>query len=299
MGVSFAPVGDIGRCNQPGTPASVCPNAMRSRTSDGQPEFTISVPKADAGVIPDAGVAFVIDGATGVRLDTLRSLRAAGRVAFRLLQLQPAGDRRRGRQRRPARPLPARDRTDASVPGPGAGLRLQRQQPGESPHLDAERPHAGQVRELRHLIGGDRRRRARGGRPRFAQRDNDRRIRVAGRRREHRQRRQRRAHRQPAHRSGASDDCRPRSAGGQWVWPGARADGRHERRRNARLRRGRSGLRHVQSRPHLPLHERRFTASAHFLRRLPLSSKGTTGTRRPRPRFSRAGRSRSRPAGRA
>ena len=70
MGLSLAPVGDLGRCNQSGTPASSCPDAMRSRILDGQPEFSISAPRVDAGPIPDAGVAFVIDGATGVRLDT-------------------------------------------------------------------------------------------------------------------------------------------------------------------------------------------------------------------------------------
>jgi hypothetical protein len=75
MGVSLAPVGDIGRCNlpqPPPPPGSPCPDELRSRTPDGQPEFTISVPRADSGTIPDAGLAFVIDGATGLSLDTYR-----------------------------------------------------------------------------------------------------------------------------------------------------------------------------------------------------------------------------------
>jgi hypothetical protein len=72
MGLSIAPVGDIGRCNQAGSPGSACPDTERSRQPDGHPEYTISAPRTDAGVIPDAGLAFVIDGATGRRLDTYR-----------------------------------------------------------------------------------------------------------------------------------------------------------------------------------------------------------------------------------
>lgn len=74
MGTSLAPVGDIGSCISPpppGTPpGSPCPT--RSRSPDGVPEFTIAVPREDAGAIPDAGMAFVVDGATGMTLDTYR-----------------------------------------------------------------------------------------------------------------------------------------------------------------------------------------------------------------------------------
>jgi FG-GAP repeat len=70
MGLGLAPVGDIGSCRQSGAPGTACPDGMRSLTPDGKPEFTISVPRADAGAVPDAGLAFVIDGASGLRLDT-------------------------------------------------------------------------------------------------------------------------------------------------------------------------------------------------------------------------------------
>ena len=70
MGLSLAPVGDIGSCNQSGTPGSECPDGMRSPTPDGQPEYTISVPRADVGAIRDAGLVFVMDGASGTRLET-------------------------------------------------------------------------------------------------------------------------------------------------------------------------------------------------------------------------------------
>jgi hypothetical protein len=74
MGTSLAPVGDIGSCMSPPPPGSApgTPCPQRSLPLDGRPEFTISIPREDFGPIPDAGMAFVVDGATGVPLDIYR-----------------------------------------------------------------------------------------------------------------------------------------------------------------------------------------------------------------------------------
>jgi hypothetical protein len=76
MGASLAPVGDLGTCTESvlpaqfSGPAPFCSSAAKISSPDGQPEFMVSVPGEDAGAIPDAGLAFTVDGRTGRIIDT-------------------------------------------------------------------------------------------------------------------------------------------------------------------------------------------------------------------------------------
>jgi hypothetical protein len=72
MGLSLAPLGDIGGCRTPGTPGTECPGGQRTDIADGNPDYVVSVPQADVGTIPDVGLAFAVDGASGAILDTYR-----------------------------------------------------------------------------------------------------------------------------------------------------------------------------------------------------------------------------------
>jgi FG-GAP repeat protein len=72
MGGSLAPVGDLGRCTQATSPDGLCPAQARVRSPDGTPDFIVSVSRADIGAIGDAGLALLIDGESGLVLDTYR-----------------------------------------------------------------------------------------------------------------------------------------------------------------------------------------------------------------------------------
>ena len=77
FGNDIIPIGDVGRCNLAGVlPGDRCPRASSTQTPDGRPEVVVSALSADLPLsAPDpafgnAGVAYLIDGATGAILHT-------------------------------------------------------------------------------------------------------------------------------------------------------------------------------------------------------------------------------------
>jgi hypothetical protein len=77
LGNDVIPIGDVGKCNQAGIqPGDLCPRAQSTQTPDGRPDVVISSLSVDLPLhAPDpafgnAGVAYLIDGATAAILHT-------------------------------------------------------------------------------------------------------------------------------------------------------------------------------------------------------------------------------------
>ena len=70
MGYSIAPVGDLGKCNTNPGPGAVCANANSTGTPNGLPDYALSSHRTDDFGMFDAGVFYLVDGATGSVLYT-------------------------------------------------------------------------------------------------------------------------------------------------------------------------------------------------------------------------------------
>lgn len=76
LGNTLTAVGDVGKCNSAAAPGDTCPRADSLATPDGVPEVVVGAPGADLPTdnpdrgFANAGVSFLVDGATGSVLTT-------------------------------------------------------------------------------------------------------------------------------------------------------------------------------------------------------------------------------------